>query len=196
MLWKQARVIFDQVVVFPPEQQVEVLGRLCGDQVILTEMVSELLHAYEPTQFGEGESAPLPNQIDQLQMACFLQRRCGPYRLIESIGQGGMGHVFLAERTDGELQHKVAIKFLHLGRGQDQQQRFLLERQMLANLKHPNICSLLDGNRTDDGTPYLVMENIEGVDLLSYCDRNRCTIRQRIELFLKVCDAVSHAHHS
>jgi len=119
--------------------------------------------------------------------------RCGPYRLIRLLGSGGMGAVFLAERTDGEIQQRVAIKFL----GADKfravwHDRFLRERQVLASLNHPSIVHVIDAGHTRDGRPYLVMEYVEGVAIDTYYAG--LAFRDQLELFVQVCDAVAHAH--
>ncbi len=121
--------------------------------------------------------------------------RVGPYRLIEEIGKGGMGRVFLAERADGEYEQRVALKLIN--KGEDEEEllpRFYQERQALAMLAHPNIARLLDGGVTDDGQPYLVMEYIEGMPLDVYCDQQQCDISTRVRLFREVLAGVQHAH--
>jgi serine/threonine-protein kinase len=117
--------------------------------------------------------------------------RFGPYRLLRRLGQGGMGTVYLAERVDGEIQHKVAIKFLHANRAASRG-RFLRERQMLARLNHPSIAHVLDAGHTDDGRPYLVMEYVDGVPIDVYADKR--DLRGKLGIFLRVCEAVAHAH--
>ncbi len=120
-------------------------------------------------------------------------RRCGPCALVQLIGRGGMGTVFRAERVDGEVHQQVAVKLM-CGDCRDplQRQRFLQERQILASLSHPNIASLLDAGHDADGQPYLVMELVEGRPIDEFCEG--LATRQKIELFLQVCDAVSFAH--
>ncbi len=119
----------------------------------------------------------------------------GPYHLLAVIGQGGMGTVYRAERVDGEYRQEVAIKIIREGltRG-DVRRRFLQERQILTRLDHPAVAKLLDGGTTDDGLPYLVMEHIKGLPIDRYCDDHQLSIRQRLELFREVCDAVHDAH--
>jgi hypothetical protein len=120
-------------------------------------------------------------------------RRCGPYKLFQLIGRGGMGAVFRAERVDGEVRQQVAVKLMQGGSGDPlQRQRFLQERQILAGLSHPNIAGLLDAGHAADGQPYLVMELIEGRPIDEFCEG--LPPRRQIELFLQVCDAVSFAH--
>ncbi len=124
-------------------------------------------------------------------------KRIGPYRVVRELGRGGMGAVFLAARADGEYDRQVAVKVLK--RGLDTAEivhRFRTERQILANLGHPYIAELYEGGTTEDHRLYFVMEHIEGEPIDRYCDARRGTIRQRIELFRKVCSAVQFAHQS
>ena len=122
------------------------------------------------------------------------ERRCGAYRLIRLLGNGGMGAVYLAERADGEVEQQVAIKFLRAGQDLPSfRSRFLRERQILASLNHPGISRLLDAGNSA-GHPYLVMELVEGIPI----DRYAAGLGERdvIELFIQVCEAVSYAHRN
>ena len=116
----------------------------------------------------------------------------GPYRKIRLIGTGGMSAVYLAERADGEVQQRAAVKVLSGAGRRASIERFLQERQLLANMNHPGIARLLDAGRTIAGEPYLVMELVEGVPIDEYAAT--IDVRDRFELFLRVCDAVSYAH--
>src|SRR5205823_991236 len=118
----------------------------------------------------------------------------GPYKLLQQIGQGGMGTVFMAEQTR-PVQRKVALKFIK--RGLDSRQivaRFEAERQALALMDHPNIAKVLDAGTAADGRPFFVMELVKGVPITRYCDEHRLTPKERMELFIPVCQAVQHAH--
>lgn len=118
---------------------------------------------------------------------------CGPYRLVRLLGSGGMGAVYLAERTDGEVQQQVAVKLLRAdGHRPVWRERFLRERQLLASLNHPSIVHLIDAGHTGDGRPYLVMEHVEGVPIDVYAAG--IGVDDRLKLFLRVCEGVSHAH--
>src|SRR5438270_2953922 len=118
---------------------------------------------------------------------------CGPYRLIRLLGSGGMGAVYLAERSDGEIQQKVAVKVLRAGADRPSwRDRFLRERQLLANLNHPFIARVIDAGHTGDSQPYLVMEYVDGVAIDTYAAA--LDLRGKLTLFLRVCDAVAHAH--
>jgi tRNA A-37 threonylcarbamoyl transferase component Bud32/tetratricopeptide (TPR) repeat protein len=120
---------------------------------------------------------------------------CGPYRLGEVLGRGGMGTVYSAERVDGEVRQRVAVKLLRPGvHDPHVRQRFLAERQILAALSHANIARLLDAGHREDGQPYLVMEFVEGKSIEAYA--TSFDIRQKIVLFLRVCNAVSYLHRN
>ena len=124
-------------------------------------------------------------------------RRVGPYRVLREIGHGGMGTVYLGTRDDHQYRHDVAIKVVKRGMDSDLVlRRFHHERQILANLTHPNIARLLDGGTTDDGLPYFVMELVDGVPLDEYCQVHGLTILDRLKLFRIVCVAVEHAHRN
>src|SRR5437667_8396 len=119
----------------------------------------------------------------------------GPYKLLEQIGEGGFGVVFMAEQTQ-PVRRKVALKVLKPG--MDTRQvvaRFEAERQALAIMDHPNIAKVFDGGATPSGRPYFVMELVKGLRITEFCDQNHLTPRQRLELFVPVCQAVQHAHH-
>lgn len=124
-------------------------------------------------------------------------RSYGNYRTIRPLGSGGMGAVYLAERADGQFQQTVAVKVIapHVA-GDAFRERFLAERQILAGLSHPNITKLLDGGVTPDGTPYLVLEYVDGQPLDQYCDLRKMGIRERLELFRKVCEPIAEAHRN
>lgn len=124
-------------------------------------------------------------------------QRAGPYRMLREVGRGGSGTVFLAERDDQEFRKTVAIKLLRSGtESADILRRFRQERQILASLDHPFIAKLHDGGTTDAGLPYFVMEYVAGRPIDQECDRRRLSIRERLELFRKVCAAVHFAHQS
>src|SRR5688572_22473718 len=121
--------------------------------------------------------------------------RLGPYRLIELIGRGGMGEVYQAERADDHYRARVAIKLVRVDHDASRVAwRFRSERQILAQLEHPNIARLIDGGATEEGVPYLVMELIAGQPIDVYCEQRHLTVTQRVRLFLQVCAAVSFAH--
>ena len=125
------------------------------------------------------------------------RERVGHYRLIQRIGEGGMGAVYLAVRDDDQYRKRAAVKLLRKGMETEELLgRFRRERQILASLDHDNIARLLDGGATEDGLPYLVMEYVEGQPVDQYCDTHRLSIRERLELFRAVCSAVHFAHQN
>ncbi len=147
--------------------------------------------------FDANEEADLDQHIRFVadQVLTRLDRndqRCGPFRLIKVIGRGGMGVVYLAERADGEVRQRAAVKLLGPGLASLQQERFLQEREILAGFTHPNIAHLLDAGHTADGQAYLAMEYVEGEPLDAFAAA--LDDRQKIQLFLKVCAAVAYLH--
>src|SRR6202051_5046352 len=113
-----------------------------------------------------------------------LKDRIGPYRVLRTLRVGGMGEVFLAERADAQFEHRVAIKVVYGGSiAQGVQSRLKIERQILAQLDHPNIAHLLDGGSLPDGTAYIVMEYVDGIPIDAYCDSKRLDIPARLRLF-------------
>ena len=125
----------------------------------------------------------------------YVGKQIDSYKIIKEIGQGGMGTVYLANRADGSFDKPVAVKLIK--RGMDTNavlKRFVMERRILANLEHPNIAGLLDGGSTADGLPYLVMEYVDGEPITKFCNSHRYSTAERLELFRKVCSAISHAH--
>src|SRR5262249_50978067 len=118
----------------------------------------------------------------------------GPYKLLEQIGEGGMGVVFMAEQQE-PVRRRVAIKLIKPG--MDTRQviaRFEAERQALAVMDHPNIARVLDAGATPSGHPYFVMELVRGIPITAYCDENNLPVRERINLFTSLCQAIQHAH--
>ena len=119
----------------------------------------------------------------------------GNWRLLRELGRGGMGTVWLAERADGQYQQLAALKLVKRGMDSDAiKARFVEERQILARLQHPNIARLFDGGVAADGRPYFALEHVEGVPLMEFARRHGLDLRARLEIFLKLCDAVAHAH--
>jgi len=157
-------------------------------------------HVRALLEFDSPDSVSLGNDIGQVADRTLTQFEskpefCGPYRLRQLLGRGGMGAVYFAERVDGEIAQGVAVKLLRPGADDpSQRRRFLAERQILATISHPNIGRLLDAGHREDGQPYLVMEYVEGKPLDVYAAG--LGIRQIISLVLKVCDAVAYLHRS
>src|SRR5262245_41113886 len=172
-----------------------VLDRFCGADAELRRRVETLLRAHDaPGPFLESPTPNLLATADERPVTEKPGTLIGPYRLMEQIGEGGMGLVFVAEQQQ-PVRRRVALKVIKPG--MDTRQviaRFEAERQALALMDHPNIARVLDGGTTENGRPYFAMELVKGVPLTQFCDDNRLTTRERLGLFVSVCQAVQHAH--
>ena len=141
-----------------------------------------------------GLDATYPSADTVAELTSVEQKSLGPYRLLQKLGEGGMGRVWLAEQT-APVRRRVAVKLIKAGMYDDAVlKRFASERQSLAIMDHPSIAKVFDAGTTPDGQPYFVMEYVPGVPITDYCDQKRLNIRERMELFIKVCDGVQHAH--
>ena len=184
--------LVQRALELPPERRSAFVKAECDDPDLRAQVLS-LLAADETAtvQFGEDLDASLPDDADSDAM---IGRRIGGFRIVDKLGEGGMGVVFLAEREDQGFEQKVAIKLVGSALGEEARRRFATERQILANLNHPNIAHLLGGGTSVEGQAYIVMEYVEGEPIDRYCDRHRLTVDERIELFMRVAAAVQHAH--
>jgi serine/threonine protein kinase/Tfp pilus assembly protein PilF len=157
----------------------------------------------QPESLGDRASqrgaSPLPgsnDSTDVLPRSELSPANIGPYRLLEKIGEGGMGMVFVAEQVR-PIHRRVAIKLIKLGMDSKEViARFESERQALAMMNHPNIAHVYDAGVSESGRPYFVMEHVSGLPITEYCDRNRLTMRARLELFIPICQAIHHAHQN
>ena len=191
------QALFDEAVELEGEARAAFIERACGDDSALREALEDLLAADRRRTLRPGYAIDDEATVKPGLDADLEGTELGAYRLLRRIGAGGMGTVFLAERSDGAFERNVAVKVVR--RGMDTEQvleRFLAERQILSRLDHPNIAALLDGGVTPDGRPYLVMEYVDGVPITEYCDTHRLSIARRLELFRSVCRAVHHAHRN
>jgi serine/threonine protein kinase len=178
-----------------PAERAAYLDQACGDDAGLRRWVEGLLRSHE--QGGSFLDSPLfepQPTIDEVSQAEGIGSRVGPYKLLEPIGEGGMGVVYKAEQTQ-PVRRKVALKVIKPGMDTKQViARFEAERQALAMMDHPNIAHILDAGATEAGRPYFVMELVRGIPITEYCDRHRLSIDERLDLFVLVCQAVHHAH--
>ncbi|MEM9057311.1 MAG: serine/threonine-protein kinase [Pseudomonadota bacterium] len=195
--WARIQQIFHEALEADPADLDAFVDRACGGDATLEREVRALLagHRSDGPDFeriiGDVADGALSRE------AIGPGARVGPYSLLSRLGEGGMGVVYLAERADDEFRQRVAVKVVKdPGLGDEILQRFRAERQILANLNHPNIARLLDGGTTDDKLPYIVMEYVDGENIDQYCDRHRLTTNERIALFRKVCAAVHLAHQN
>ncbi len=183
----------------PPAERAAYLDGVCGKDKELRSRIEQLLEAHaHPDEFLEAPPPGVEQGFAQTMAhaTSFAGAgiRIGRYKLLEEIGEGGMGTVWVAEQTE-PVRRKVALKLVKPG--MDSRQvvaRFNAERQALAVMDHPNIAKVYDGGLTEQGRPYFVMEYVKGVPLTEYCDQAKLSLRERLQLFVPVCQAVQHAH--
>ena len=196
--------VFFAVCDLPEDERDVRLCELCGDDALLKTDVRAML--------GTGEAAGTATESDAGKLTHIVERgarhasinmarefddmpeHIGPYRIVEKLGEGGMSVVYLAEQSE-PVRRNVALKVIRPGMDtREVIARFESERQALAVMDHPNIARIFDAGTSERGRPYFVMERVQGVPLTRYCDEHRLSVRDRLELFLGVCDAVAHAH--
>ncbi len=178
------------------EARCDYLEQVCGDNPEVMQRVVELLRVHDEEQ-SFLEAPPLAVDVyltlDQ-PLAEKPGATIGRYKLLEQIGEGGFGVVFMAEQAE-PVRRKVALKVIKPGMDTKEViARFEAERQALAIMEHPNIAKVLDAGATESGRPYFVMELVRGIPITDYCDQNVLSARERLELFGQVCQAVQHAH--
>jgi WD40 repeat protein/serine/threonine protein kinase len=177
------------------EERAAYLEAACGADLELRRSVQRLLNA-EPKvgRFLQAAASALAGTVEEHAVAEGPGTRIGPYKLLQEIGEGGMGIVYMAEQEE-PVRRKVALKIIKPG--MDSQQviaRFEAERQALALMDHTHIAKVFDAGTTDSGRPYFVMELVHGVPITQFCDDHQLTPRERLELFVPVCQAIQHAH--
>src|ERR1700678_3970654 len=178
--------LFGAALALKPGERDAFLGKEGGEDLEVRRMVEELLAAdARAGSFLEPPTLDFPHRAGIV---------IGPYRLLQLIGQGGMGEVWLAEQKQ-PVRRRVAIKLIKAGMDtREVVARFESERQALALMDHPAIAKVFEAGSTPEGRPYFVMEYVAGVPITAYCDRHKLTVRQRMELFVRVCEGVQHAH--
>jgi serine/threonine protein kinase/tetratricopeptide (TPR) repeat protein len=209
--------IFEEALDLPPDAQSALLDRRCGADAALRHEVMELLRlsrasardfglpsdAFRQAAMKSAGHAPAsaPHSRDTQEIHDTRDRtteagtHIGGWRVIREIGRGGMGAVYLVERAGAEFAQRGALKLVEgSGRAEDVHRRLERERRILASLSHPHIAQLIDGGRAADGRPYLVMEYVEGRHIDRFCDEERLTIDERLDLFSHVCAALQQAH--
>ncbi len=194
------RDIFLETIRQPdPQARRAILNQACGDNADLRQRVEALIQAHDradrflepivPVQAGTVD-LPAPSPLAEQPGAII-----GPYKLLQQIGEGGMGIVYMAEQTE-PVRRKVALKIIKPGMDtREVISRFEAERQALALMDHPNIARVIDAGATQTGRPYFAMELVRGIPITDYCDQNHLSIDERLDLFITVCHAVQHAHH-
>jgi WD40 repeat protein/serine/threonine protein kinase len=187
-LESRARKLFADALERDPSARERYIAERCGPDRVLADRVIALLRA-----FLDADSV-IPTVLNVEHEREHDGAMIGPYRLLEIIGEGGFGIVWLAERREPMVQ-RVALKVIKPGMdSKGVIARFEQERQALAVMDHPNVAKVFDGGITPSGRPYFVMEYVKGEPITQFCDRQRMTLRQRLELFVPVCEAVQHAH--
>jgi serine/threonine protein kinase len=196
--WQQIQSLFEQLADSGTGERKAHLARACGDDMELLTSVESLLESDRRPEdpllhvIGEAAESLLEEHRDRL-----IGTRVGPYRVVSILGHGGMSTVYRGERDDAQYQQTVAIKVLQQASLHPRlRNRLHSERHILATLDHPSIARLIDSGDLEDGTPYLVMEHVDGESIDSYCDSRTLFIRERLELFVQVCAAVQYAHRN
>ncbi len=196
--WQQIRSLFEEVCEAGPAERAQRLNSIGANDPELRTSVESLLSIdgspEDPLLGAIGEAAGdlLEQHADRL-----IGKRVGAYRILSVLGHGGTSTVYTAERADAQYQQTVAIKVLHHATLHPRMRnRLHSERHILAKLEHTSIARLIDSGDLEDGTPYLVMEHVAGEDVLAYCDSRTLFIRERLELFIKICEAVQFAHRN
>jgi eukaryotic-like serine/threonine-protein kinase len=196
--WQQIQSVFEEVIDVPPAERPTRLARFCGSDADLLRSVESLLASDQSTEdpllnaIGEAAESMLEEHQDRL-----VGTHIGHYRVVSILGHGGMSTVYRGERDDAQYRQTVAIKVLHHAALHPRlRSRLHSERHILATLAHPSIARLIDSGDLEDGTPYLVMEHVDGESIDTYCDSRTLFIRERLELFVQVCAAVQFAHRN
>jgi serine/threonine protein kinase/tetratricopeptide (TPR) repeat protein len=196
--WQKIQSLFEEIVDTPPAERAARLASSCKDDAELRNSVESLLASDQRTEdpllnaIGEAAESLLEEHQDRL-----LGTRIGPYRVMSILGHGGMSTVYRGERDDSQYQQTVAIKVLHHAALHPRlRSRLHSERHILATLDHSSIARLIDSGDLQDGTPYLVMEHVDGESIDVYCDSRTLFVRERLELFVQVCTAVQYAHRN
>lgn len=203
--WHRIETILDTLLTLPEKERDSYLLETCSGDDDLIQEVKNILWGIEEsnkTHFLERASSDHRELIDELSEMEYLPREdhyvgkyIGPYEIVERAGSGGMGNVYRAERADGQFHQTVAIKLLkqnYLSPGMIH--RFRVEQEILANLHHPNIAQIYDAGLTDEGAPYLIMEFVDGIPIDEYANKHRLSIKERLDLMIRVCNAVQYAH--
>src|SRR6266576_3938501 len=193
--WEQIQALFHAVADLPdPAQRASLEAQCAEDPALMTEVLTLLGEDARGDSLLDRDAAHVAAEVlDEGIPTALLDQTFGPYRLKEALGQGGMGVVYLAERED--LGSVAAIKILRdAWLSPDRRERFASEQRTLAQLNHPAIARLYDADTLPDGTPWFVMEYVEGVPLTEFCELHASSIPERLRLFRAVCEAVEHAH--
>lgn len=203
--FQKLRNLFDRIAVATDPEQEIFLEDLARRDARLAGELKRMLDARRQTSLLDNPAAPFMTTTSMTEdletpsdrYAGYADSSLGGYHLEKELGRGGMGVVYRAQRADGAFHKQVAIKILRHDRVDPHfVRRFHQEREILAQLNHPHIASILDGGSTTDGDPYFVMEYVDGVPVTTYCQAHGLTVDQTLDLFLQICDAIQHAHRN
>jgi serine/threonine-protein kinase len=197
--WARVKELFEAAADLAPNERATLLNNECdGDTALRREVESLLESDSQADGFIEQPVLDLPRDLfPEAPEESLVGRQFGAYQIIREIGRGGLGAVYLAARADDEYRKEVALKLIRRGLDtEDILRRFRNERQILAQLDHPNIARLIDGGTTGDGLPYFVMEYVNGEPIGAYCDAHSLSTTERLNLFRKMCAAVTYAHQN
>jgi serine/threonine-protein kinase len=182
------KVIFGEALELPPEERSDFLRKACAGDRELEQRIQQLLAAHDRAVAFGSRIVDRPASIKD------DPKHIGPYRILERVGEGGMGIVFRAEQKE-PVRRQVALKIIKLGMDtREVIARFDAERQALALMNHTNIARILDAGATEGGRPYFVMEYVPGIPIVEYCNSQRLGTGERLRLFVQVCRAIQHAH--
>jgi serine/threonine-protein kinase len=195
--WERVEELFHAASALPEAEWGAFLDRECGEDGALQREVASLLGWSEQSADFTRLAIEPHHRVASALITRSPGDTLGPYRILREVGEGGMSRVYLAERADEQYRMQVAVKVIRPGLDTPALlDRLRQERQILANLNHPYIAHLLDGGTTEDGTPFVVMEYVEGVTIDRFCEEGGLSLEGRLELFLKVCNAVQYAHRN
>jgi serine/threonine protein kinase/tetratricopeptide (TPR) repeat protein len=198
---ERLKLIFQEAIALTPHERFEYVNASCVEDPSLAPDVHALLESYD--QLEEFVDAPRPggstysllSDVERHFEPAFVRGRVGNYTIERLVGSGGTGNVYLAARTDGPSLKRYAVKVLHRRFADELVARqFAVEKEVLSRLDHPYIAKLIDSGVSDDGLPYLVMEYVDGCSIVEYCRAGSVSLRARLELFAKICEAVHYAH--
>ncbi|WP_338766275.1 serine/threonine-protein kinase [Bernardetia sp. ABR2-2B] len=198
--WQFIQDIFSEALELEGEERENYLSFKTKDDKELKQEVEKLLEGAERADsFFGGLEDKVSDAWQKAAETTLLSEgeKVGVYQIEKEIGRGGMAVVYLAKRIDGEFEQKVAIKVIKRGMDSDEVlRRFMAEKQILASLNHPNISKILNSGLAPNGLPYFVMEYIEGLDFIEYCNENNLSIKERLEIFVQICRTLQHAHRN
>lgn len=204
--WNDIEPILDQILDLPKEERRSFVEQTYSDQPELKSKIYEYLHSItesegwleDPDYYKDELLTDLAEEVEEIPAEkSLIGATLGSYTIKKLIAEGGMGSVYLADRSQEDFKHQVAIKIIKNGKATPENiNRFKREQRILARLNHPGIAQLYDGGITGEGFPYIIMEYIDGIPITEYCKKNQCDIEQKITLFEQVLEAVRNAHEN